>query len=178
MPRDADERAAQLPILGERFRAVDEPEIELVVDDVTLARRQRRDVVVEVVDQMSRMDAEKTRHERPRLAGQMAALAALDLGEIGLAETAAALLADGLADLDLGHLAVETARVTLESAEPGELFAKCHNNLQYIADCYISQARPLSPCNLNDIRQHCRCGRHRSGSFSDEEHLPCRPRPN
>src|SRR5262249_18065243 len=137
--RNGHECAAQLTIVGELFRAVNEPEIELVVNDVSLPRRQRRRRVVEIVDEMSGMDAEKPRQQSARRNGEMAVFAALDLREIGLADAAAELLADGAADFDLGHLAVETAGVPFECSQPGELFAECHNNQQYIADCYISQ---------------------------------------
>src|SRR5437016_662643 len=138
--RDGHERAAQLTIIRELLGAVDEPEIELFVDVVPLPERQRRDVL-EIVDQVAGMDAEEARQQRARLAGEVAALAALDLRQVRLADAGCELFADGLADLDLGHLAVEAAGVAFESAEPGKLFAECHNDLQYIADCYISQVR-------------------------------------
>src|SRR5205085_7399253 len=170
--RDGHQRAAQLAVVAELLRAVDQPEIELVVDVVPLPGRQRR-YVLQIVDQVPGMDAEEARQQRPRVAGEVAALAALNLRQVGLADAAAELLSESLADFDLGHLAVEAAGVAFEGAEPGELFAECHNNLQYIADCYICQvaerrrlggwtggvAPPfrsllaLSPRNLNDIRQ-------------------------
>src|SRR5262249_8590050 len=123
---------------------LDQPEVEFVVEDVTEARRDRSDIVVQIVDQVTGMDPEETRQQGPGVAGEVAPGAALDLGEVGLADAAAQCAADGGADLDLSHLAVEAAGVSLEGAQAGELIAESHNNQQYIAGCYISQAAPLS----------------------------------
>src|SRR6185436_73339 len=85
--RDLQQRLAQRPVDRELLRPLDQPEIEAVVELVPRLRRQRR-VVFEIVDEVSRVDAEEPRQQQARAARQMRAGAALELREIGLADPA------------------------------------------------------------------------------------------
>src|SRR5207237_10400926 len=95
--------------------------------------------LLEVVEEIARMDLEETRQRLPRAAGEMEPRAVLDLGEVGLADAPSELVADGVGDLGLGHLAAETAGGPFEDAQAGHLFSELHGNAQSIAHCDIRQ---------------------------------------
>src|SRR5438552_4078995 len=118
---DVEESAAQLGVVAELLGAVDEPEVELLVD--VAARPDRQVRLLEVVDEVAGMDLEEAGQRLPRAAGEVEPGAVLDLGEVGLADAPSELVAYGVGDLGLGHLAAEAAGGPFEEAEAGDLFA-------------------------------------------------------
>ncbi len=84
-----------------------------------------------IVDEIAGVDLEEAGQSHAGRVGQVRALAALDLREVGLADVNAELFADGVGDGLLRQLAVLPAERAFNVAEIAELFADSHNRLQY-----------------------------------------------
>src|SRR5262245_28526564 len=98
MLRHGEQRAPNLGIAAEALGAVDEPEVELVLESSDL-RGQLRVEALGIVDEVSGMDLEEAREQQPRLVRQVRAAAALDLRQIRLADRVLQLGAHGARNL-------------------------------------------------------------------------------
>src|SRR3989442_10575273 len=89
--RDRKQRPAQLRMAAETLGAADQPEVEPVLQRA----RVRGELVVKalgIVDQVAGVNVEELRQEEARRVAQVAAGAALDLGQVRLAGRAPVLL--------------------------------------------------------------------------------------
>jgi hypothetical protein len=123
--RQIEQRLANLRVCAETFRAIDQPQVELV-----FKRAQVLDQLVlnslRVVHEVTRMHFEKTGQQHARSIRQMRASAAFNLREIGLANSLAQLFFDCPHDFLLCHLALESAQRALDLAQIPDLFSEPH----------------------------------------------------
>src|SRR5262249_27180754 len=105
---DGEQRVVQVGVAGETFGAGDEVKIELVPDAAEVADQ----FVLEalgVIDEVARMHLKKSREQESRGIGEVGAGAALDLGEVALADALAGFLLDEAGEFGLRELTIETA---------------------------------------------------------------------
>src|SRR5215471_21065453 len=124
---DGEQRAADLGVAAETFGAVDEPEVELVLEAADL-RGQLGVEALRIVDEVAGMHLEEAREQKPRLVRQVRTPAALDLRQIGLADRVLQLGADRARNLGLAHVAVQAAQGALDRTEVAKLLSQRHSN--------------------------------------------------
>ena len=87
-----EKRPAQRGVFSKPLRSADQPQVQLVLR-VARVRHQLGMEALRVIHEISGMNLEELRQKQPRRVGEMGTGAALDLGEIRLADACAASLA-------------------------------------------------------------------------------------
>ncbi len=146
---EGEESAAELGVAAaKRFGSGDEPEVELVFDELGGAELGLE--VFGVVDEVAGVDLEEAREQQAGGVGEVGAGAGFDLREVGLGDgLAAGLVGDGADELLLGHGAVEAAEGAFDFAEVTDFVGELHGrycDLQYVYYKLRLNAREIGNC--------------------------------
>ena len=142
VPRQGQQGLFQLRVAPKTLRARHQPEVELVFHVAQLALQFRR-IALGIVHQVAGVDLEESRQDLPGRVGQVRPRAALDLGEIALAQFRACLPRDGPHQFELAHGPVEAPKAALHFAQVADLFAELHGLF-----CDSTPFRPLLYRNM------------------------------
>jgi hypothetical protein len=128
--RHGQERFLKSRLALEAFRALDEPEVEAILESPNIGCQFRVETFG-IVDEIARMHFEEAREHHPRRVRQMGTASSLDLRQISLTDRLAKLGSDCANDLSLGHLTTQAAQGSLDQPQVFELFPEIHSELLY-----------------------------------------------